>query len=44
MRIDLNKFHFNQQMRAPYLLVYSQRPELLTETQKNSQYYKKGNF
>ena len=42
MRIDLNKFHFNQQMRAPYLLVYSQRPELLTETQKNSQYYKKG--
>tara|TARA_Y100001972_G_scaffold120056_1_gene162073 strand:- start:167 stop:928 length:762 start_codon:yes stop_codon:yes gene_type:complete len=42
MREDLNKFHFNQQMRAPYLLVYSQRPELLTETQKNSQYYKTG--
>ena len=34
--------HFNMQVLAPYLLVYSQRPELLTETQKNSQYYKTG--
>ncbi len=42
MREKLNKYHFNQQMRAPYLLVYSQRPELLTESQKDSDYYKNG--
>ena len=36
------KVHFNNQVRAPYLLVYTKRDELLTETQKKSNYYKKG--
>ena len=42
MRVDLNKYHFNQQMRAPYLLVYSQRNDVLTDSQKQSQYLKRG--
>ena len=42
MRKKLNKIHFNNQVRAPYLLVYSKRNELLTDSQKNSDYYKNG--
>ena len=37
-----NKIHFNNQVRAPYLLVYTKRNELLTDSQKNSDYYKNG--
>ena len=42
MRKKLNKIHFNNQVRAPYLLVYTKRNELLTDSQKNSDYYKNG--
>lgn len=42
MRKKLNKIHFNNQVRAPYLLVYTKRDELLTDSQKNSDYYKNG--
>jgi len=43
MRKELNKFHFNQQMRAPYLLVYSKKTDnIITDSQKESDYYKKG--
>tara|TARA_B100000902_G_scaffold337547_1_gene338520 strand:- start:293 stop:1051 length:759 start_codon:yes stop_codon:yes gene_type:complete len=42
MRKKLNKIHFNNQVRAPYLLVYTKRDELLTNSQKNSDYYKNG--
>ena len=43
MRKDLKNYHFNQQMRAPYLLVYSQKTkDLLTDSQKESDYYKTG--
>ena len=41
MREKLNKIHFNNQVQ-PYLLVYSKRDKLLTESQKNSDYYKNG--
>ena len=42
MREKLNKVHFNNQVTAPYLLVYSKRDKLLTESQKDSDYYKNG--
>lgn len=38
----LTGIHFNNQVRAPYLLVYTQKQELITDKQKNSDYYKKG--
>lgn len=37
-----NKIHFNNQVRAPYLLVYTKREKLLTDSQINSNYYKTG--
>ena len=37
-----NKIHFNNQVRAPYLLVYTKKDKLLTESQEKSDYYKKG--
>lgn len=37
-----NKIHFNNQVRAPYLLVYTKRDKLLTDSQLNSNYYKSG--
>ena len=42
MREDLNKFHFNQQMIPNIFTCLLSKPELLTETQKNCQYYKTG--
>jgi len=42
MREKIKKIHFNNQVRAPYLLVYTKRDELLTESQKKSKYYKNG--
>ena len=43
MKKDLKRVHFNQQMRAPYLLVYSQKTNnLITDSQKESDYYKTG--
>ena len=41
-KIELGKIHFNNQVRAPYLLVYTQRDKTLTESQKESKYYKNG--
>jgi len=38
----LDKIHFNNQVRAPYLLVYTKKQELLTQSQKESDYYKNG--
>ena len=36
MREKLNKIHFNNQVRAtPYLLVYTKRDKLLTESKNN---------
>ena len=37
-----SKIHFNNQVRAPYLLVYTKKDSLLTKTQLESDYYKKG--
>lgn len=42
MRKKIDKIHFNNQVRAPYLLVYSKRDKLLTESQKNHPYYQNG--
>jgi hypothetical protein len=43
MREDLNKYHFNQQIRAPYLLVYSKKTNnIITNSQKESSYFKTG--
>jgi len=42
MRKKVSNTHFNNQVRAPYLLVYTKRNKLLTESQKKSEYYKKG--
>ena len=39
---ELKNLHFNNQVRAPYLLVYTQTENILTDTQKESDYYKKG--
>ena len=39
MREKFNRIHFNNQVRAPYLLVYTKRDELLTDSQKKSDYY-----
>ena len=39
---ELKNLHFNNQVRAPYLLVYTQKENILTNTQKESDYYKKG--
>ena len=36
------KIHFNNQVRAPYLFVYTKKDNLLTNTQLESDYYKKG--
>ena len=38
----LKNIHFNKQVRAPYLLVYNQKENVLTNSQKESDYYKKG--
>lgn len=37
-----NNIHFNNQVRAPYLLVYTKRDTLLTDSQLNSNYFKSG--
>tara|TARA_B100000085_G_C18419069_1_gene461889 strand:+ start:72 stop:803 length:732 start_codon:yes stop_codon:yes gene_type:complete len=39
---ELNNLHFNNQVRAPYLLVYTQRENILTDTQKESDFFKEG--
>ena len=39
---ELKNLHFNNQVRAPYLLVYTQKENILTDSQKESDYYKKG--
>ena len=36
------KIHFNNQVTAPYLFVYTKKDKLLTDTQLKSDYYKKG--
>ena len=41
-KVELGKIHFNNQVRAPYLLVYTKRDQTLTESQKESKYYKNG--
>lgn len=38
----LKNIHFNEQVKAPYLLVYTQKENVLTNSQKESDYYKKG--
>ncbi len=38
----LKNIHFNDQVRAPYLLVYTQKENVITDTQKESNYFKKG--
>lgn len=42
MRKKLNKIHFNNQVRAPYLLVYTKKEKMITDSQKESEYYKSG--
>jgi len=42
MRADFNKIHFNNQVRAPYLLVYSRKNEMITESQMDTDYFKSG--
>ena len=37
-----SKIHFNNQVTAPYLLVYTKKDKLLTKTQEESKYFKKG--
>ena len=39
---ELNNLHFNNQVRAPYLLVYTKKENILTKSQIESDYYKKG--
>ena len=39
---ELKNIHFNNQVRAPYLLVYTQKENILTGSQKDSDYFKKG--
>ena len=38
----LKKIHFNEQVRAPYLLVYTKKENVLTDTQKESDYFQNG--
>ena len=33
---ELKNIHFNNQVRAPYLLVYTQKENVLTDSQKNT--------
>ena len=42
LKKELDKIFFNNQVTAPYLLVYSKKDKLLTEIQKKSAYYKDG--
>jgi hypothetical protein len=42
IKSKLNKIHFNNQVRAPYLLVYTKKEQLLTQSQKDSDYYRNG--
>ena len=35
---------FNDQVRAPYLLLYTHQKDFLTNSQKNSDYFKSGNY
>ncbi len=43
MRKSINQHHFNQQIRAPYLLVYSKKTDdIITNSQKESSYFKRG--
>ena len=39
---ELKNIHFNNQVRAPYLLVYTQKENVLTDSQKNTNYFKNG--
>ena len=39
---ELKNIHFNEQVRAPYLLVYTEKENILTESQKDTHYFKKG--
>ncbi len=41
-KVELGKIHFNNQVRAPYLLVYTKKDKVLTESQKKSKYYENG--
>ena len=38
----LKNIHFNDQVRAPYLLVYTKKENIITDKQKESDYFKKG--
>ena len=38
----LKRIHFNEQVRAPYLLVYTKKEKVLTDTQKKDDYFTKG--
>ena len=42
MRKEFDGIHFNNQVRAPYLLVYTKKKDMVTESQKQSDYYKSG--
>ena len=42
MRKKLNKIHFNNQVRAPYLLVYTKKDKMITKSQQENEYYKSG--
>ena len=42
MRKKFDGIHFNNQVRAPYLLVYTKKKDMVTESQKQSDYYKSG--
>lgn len=39
---ELTNIHFNNQVRAPYLLVYTKKENILTKSQTESDYFKKG--